>query len=117
MAFGRKKLPGPPREYTAEEVREMFIKHIIAMIGYWNGEGNSNVNPNESSRYKMEGLVHSILVTIDGGCGGIPAFDLVCKPHPDDKEYLKSQEEDWYPENVVINDCQLHDLYNAIIRK
>ena len=106
-----------PRAFTAEEMRKRFLDHIVANIGYWNSEGNSNVTKDMPTRERMEGLVHSILVMIDGGSGGMPAFDISCSPHPDDKEYCKSQGENWVPAGVVINDCQLHDAYNARNRR
>lgn len=106
-----------PREYTAEEVRKMFLEYICHMIAYWNSEGNSNVAKNSSSRERLEGLVHSILVMIDGGTGGLPAFDIIPSSHPDAKEFHISQGENWFPDNVVINDCQLHDEYWAMNRK
>lgn len=101
--------------FTAEEMRTRFLGHIIHMIGYWNGEGSSNVDPNRTSRDKMEGLVHSILVMIDGGSGDMPAFDISCAPHPDDEAYHKKNGERWVPAGKVINDCQLHDEYNNIL--
>ena len=117
MAFGHKKLAGPPRAYTEKEVRKMFLDQVCGLISYWNGEGNSNVDPNRPSREKMEGLVHSLLVMFDGGTGGMPALDIVCRPAEGDDEYLKKQGEDWFPDGLVINNCQLHDEYNARGRK
>jgi len=109
--------PNEPRAFTAEEMRAKFLNHIIAMIGYWNSEGGSNVAKDMPTRERMEGLVHSILVMIDGGSGGMCAFDISCSPHPSDEEYHKIRQENWVPSGVVINDCMLHDEYNARNRR
>lgn len=106
-----------PRAYTAEEERKRFLDHICGMISYWNSEGNSNVPKEYDSRQRMEGLVHSILVMLDGGSGDMPAFDISPSPHPDDKEYLKKNGENWYEPGEIINNCQLHDEYNAMGRR
>jgi len=101
------------RAYTAIEVREMFLDRVISMIGYWNGEGKSNVDPKLPSRDKMEGLVHSLFVLIDGHSGDMPAFNLVCSPHPEDENYHRKNGENWMPQGAIINDCMLRDEYNA----
>ena len=106
-----------PRAYTAEEEREAFLDHICDLISYWNCEGSSNVPKEYTSRQRMEGLVHSILVTLDGGSGMMPAYDISCAPHPDDIEYHNKNGENWHEPGLVINDCQLHDEYNARFRK
>lgn len=106
-----------PRAYTSEEERKKFLDHICGMISYWNSEGRSNVPKDLSSRERLEGLVHSILVMIDGGSGGMPAFDISPAPHPDDKEFNKKQGCNWYEPGEIMNDCQLHDQYNAMNRR
>lgn len=104
-----------PRAYTPEEVRERFLNNVIGMIAYWNGEGGSNVPKDSSSRHRLEGLAHSILVMIDGGNGFMPSFDLSPSPHPDDKQYYKDNGENWYEPDQVMNDCQLHEEFWAKI--
>lgn len=117
MAKNPPKPPETPRAFTAIEMREKFLDHIIAMTGYWASEGNSNVPKDMPAKERMEGLVHSLLVMFDGGNGAMPAFDISCAPHEDDEEYCKGQGENWVPMGVVINDCQLHDAYNARNRR
>lgn len=46
------------------ELKNEFISYINHLIQYWDNE-------NVSSRTKLEGLSHSILVAIDGGAGGL----------------------------------------------
>jgi len=106
-----------PRAYTPEEVRQNFLNDICGMISYWNSEGSSNVPKEYSSRKRLEGLVHSILVLIDGGSGDMPAFNISPAPHPDDKESRKGNGDNWYESGEIMNDCQLHDEYNAMGRR
>lgn len=102
-----------PRAYTEEEVREKFLNQIRSLITYWNGESGSNVPKEHTSRERMEGLVHSILVMFDGGSGMMPAFNISVVSTDDDMEFFKEQGENWYVDGQVINDCQLHEEFFA----
>jgi hypothetical protein len=103
-----------PREYTTEEVRALFLRHIRVMVDYWCNE-SSKPFPRE----KLEGLAHSILVMLDGYSAGLPAFIVAPLPAPDDKEDSKENGENWFPENddelVKLVKCDiagcLHDLF------
>lgn len=94
-----------PKAYTPEEVREMFLDQLRATKKYWLNESRVKT---ESER--MDGLVFSILVMLDGGTMDLPAFDLIPSPHEGDKDYLTSQGEKYFSKEV-INDCQLHELW------
>lgn len=95
-----------PREYTKEEVREAFLEQARTYVNYWSKQDIDN------RKDLLEGFMHSILSVIDGVSAGLPAFDLVVRPHPDDKEYSKSVGDDWYPDGVVINDdIYLHEMW------
>ena len=94
-----------PREYTEDEVREKFLKHIIDLIGYWH-----NLPAEKTMRERMEGLAFSILVSLDGESLAVPAFQVIPAPHPDDKDYLQSIGENWFPHNCDISGC-LHDTF------
>lgn len=51
----------------------------------------------------MEGLVHSILVILDGNDGSsLPGFVVSPYPHPDDQAFHLEEGENWYPPFV---DC------------
>lgn len=91
------------RAYTAEEVREQFLSHLRNLARYWADL------PNKTPLERTEGMLFSVLTTIDGGTLAVPAMDLIPLPHPEDKEYFISEGENYY-EPVVINDCQLHEL-------
>jgi hypothetical protein len=73
---------------------------------YWAGVEDRTVEE------RLSGLLHSILVIIDGQSGGFPcALDLVCRPHPEDKAYHIIEGEDWIEDGTVLNaDVLLHEL-------
>ncbi len=85
-----------PRELTTEEVRNQFLSHVRFMIDYWERETRAT-----TSKQKLEGLAHSILVTLDGG-SGLPAFIVAPNPHPDDQQFRIEEGEDWFPENHTL---------------
>ena len=86
-----------PRQLGNDEVRERFLCHIWRLIEYWHEI--SAAKPTEyDMRGAMEGLAFSILVTIDGYNGGMPAFVLAPRPHEDGTEYHKNRSENWYPQ-------------------
>lgn len=86
------------REYTNEEVRSMFLNHLNVMVRYW--ASDSRTMDKEEA---MRGLIHSILTTIDGN-SMLPAFSLMARPHPDDKEYHCGLGENYFPEPNIEND-------------
>lgn len=96
------------REYTEDEIREKFLKHVHGIIRYWLNESRT-----PDTKEKMEGAVFSILVLLDGGSCGSPGFKVIANPHPDDKEYLIGEGENYYPDpkdEVDIAGC-LHELF------
>lgn len=107
-----------PRQYTAEEIRDMLIEHIWELIEYWEKEERR-----ETSRSKLEGLAFSILSMLDGATLELPAFALIADPHSEDKDYHIECGENWFPENDLkqINEpiCfMLHeDFYREDLRK
>lgn len=103
------------RERTPEEVREEFIDYLRAMVRYWATlprDAIRDSSPGQSDVYgRLDGLVFSILNVFDGSTAALPAFDIVCRPHPEDKAFMIANEEDWYPDGAVINDCHLHEMW------
>lgn len=91
---------------TAEEVREEFLRHISDLVEYWDSESRAH-----TLRERLDGLAFSILNIFDGTTTALPAFNISCAPHPDDKEFSISNGEDWYEDGLVINDCSLHELW------
>lgn len=107
-----------PREYTADEVTEMFLKHIWGLVGYWEGKYDHKVAL-MSCREKLEGLAFSILVTLDGESCGVPGFIVAPCPHESDREFHKERGENWYPENHETRVyCDIGgDLHHSFHRK
>lgn len=80
------------REYTQKEIQEQFIAYIKGCINYW----DRKVDNEYDTRYRLEGLAHSILCLLDGVVMGFPAYDIIPSPHPSDKEFHISEGEDYY---------------------
>lgn len=102
-----------PRAFSPQEVQQQLLKHFCTLIEYWNSENNSNVPPEYSSRQRMEGLVHSILVTLDGGSAVLPAFDIIPLPQPEDKQYYLERGQNWYEEEPI--EPNLHEYWHKIL--
>lgn len=101
------KLPGrEPRAKTPEEIRGDFLDTCRALADYWAGDSVQARTCHE----RLSGLLHSVLCIFDGVNGGLPAFDIIASPHPDDKEYHRGEGEDWIEPGTVINDCMMHEL-------
>lgn len=94
---------GVSRAYTVDEMRSLFIRHVRALIDYWAAVGEMD------TRDRLEGLAHSLLVTLDGDAIGLPAYRVTPSPHPDDRAFHEQNEENWYPEDVDIGGG-LHEL-------
>lgn len=93
------------REYTKDEVRLQFLDQVRTVCHYWAGL------PGKSDIERCEGVAFSILNIIDGTSAALPAFNLSVVPHPDDKEFLVGEGENYYVENQVINDdVMLHEM-------
>lgn len=105
-----------PRAYTAKEVRDIVLDCIRAKLDYW---VETDLKPDfdrtdprflPELRYRMEGLVHSILVMFDGN-SGLPPFDIVMQPHPSDQKYREENDENWFEPGTNISEESLHDLW------
>lgn len=95
-----------PRAYTKEEVREDFLYTIRSLPKYW-----ANVDNGYTTEEKIEGAFHSFLSLLDG-CSSFPCFDIVLRPHPDDKDFHIGEGSNYYEDGMAINDdCLLHKLF------
>lgn len=99
-----------PREKTEEEVVTELLEHMQVIARFWNRSDGS-------TEEKLDGLLFSMLVMIDGGSAGICGFSLTPSFHPDDPEFLKGEGEDWYPTCPINDDVQLHELYCALTKR
>lgn len=96
-----------PRAQTAEEIRDRFMNTVRAAVDSWASDSVQRDTVHE----RLSGLAHSLLCMIDGSNMGLPAFDLVASPHPDDKAYHQGEGENWIEPGTVINDGDcLHEL-------
>jgi hypothetical protein len=95
------------RPYTKEEMREMFIAQCKAVSFSW------STAKDQTPREMCDGVVFSMLNIIDGMSGGFPAaINLTMEPHPDDKKYCISNDENWVEPGQVINDdVMLHEIF------
>ena len=102
-----------PREYTAEEAKDRFLKHVQAMVEYWVEHGREAGDMENSVR----GVAFSILAAIDGSACALPAWVLAPRPHEDDKEYREKRGENWYPDAPEVP-CDisgsLHDEFCSV---
>lgn len=93
------------RAYTAEEVREMFLNQARAYAAYW------AELPGKTAQERCDGLAFSLMNIFDGTSVGLPAFDIVVRPHPDDKAYHIREGTKYFEDGTVLNDCMLHEMY------
>jgi hypothetical protein len=91
---------------TKEEAREKILACVRTIAQEWSRQGCDPLR-------MCEGVAFSILAMIDGASPGVPAMDLVLRPHPDDRAFCQNQGTDFFQEGMVINDCYLHDLWGS----
>lgn len=84
-----------PRQLTAEEMREKFLTSVSNIVEYWHNEKRV-----PEPLAKMEGVVHSIFVLLEGMSGGCD-FGLALVPvtHPDTPRSLAEEGENYPPVN------------------
>jgi len=100
------------RQYTRDEVRDLFLDHVRDLIAYW-----ANVSSDCSHEQRLEGLAHSILAVIDGE-GQLPAFAVIPSPHPDDKSYRQQEDMNWFPElKVELKNDIGGDLHQKLLEE
>lgn len=86
---------------TEEEMREAFLDHLRHLVDYWADSPPIKEDPNPSVRSRLSGLAHSFLVMLSGCASDIPSFDLIPSPHPDDEEFRRTEDRNWWvPEDI-----------------
>lgn len=95
------------RAKTKEEIQTNLMESIEVAVIFWLERYNVE---DMNAKDVMEGLVHSILVMIDGECNSLPAFKLTPNPHKDDKKYFIKTGNNYYPRDVNISG-DLHDIW------
>lgn len=102
-----------PRAYTEDEIRDMLLNHFRVMADYWATLPDIDVVTGRPITVKdrCDGVVFSILSALDGCAGGFPcAVTLKMDPHPEDKQFLESNGENWVDPGTEIADM-LHEYY------
>lgn len=105
--------PGEPRALTADEVRDILLKQIKALVHYWSSDAVGAFRP---ARERCDGVAFSILSMLDGSTLDIPGVDLVFRPHADDKQYSIDNGENWIEPGTTVSDT-LHEHYAALGNK
>lgn len=103
-SFAAPQVVADERAYTAEEAREQFMDQVRHLVRHWERESRA-----PTAKEKLEGLAFSIMNIFDG-TSGLPAFDIVCAPHPDDKQYHIDEGSKYFMPGMVINECHLHEM-------
>ena len=101
-----------PRQYTDDEIKEIFLQHIWEILYYW-----ENLKEAPAVHDKLTGLAFSILAMLDGCAGMIPAFQVIPMPHPDDKQFAVNNHDNWYPQSLHYpHDIggRLHELFSHL---
>ena len=104
-------------QYTQKQVREIFLSYCESLVDEW-----ANIK-RDTVKEQLSGLLFSILAMLDGEGDGLPAFELIPAPHPNDQEYLDSHGKDYWPplpedfeerDDIVTvhGQLHLHDIYS-----
>ena len=93
---------------TKSEAKALFLQHLRDVAQYWDSQ-------KMTSTEKLDGLAFSVLTLLDGSTMVLPAMDLVLRPHPEDKEYRQTRDENWFENGMAINDdAMLHEEWYGI---
>ena len=71
---------------------EKFLLHLANLINY-SGDEQRRI----TSQARLEGLSHSILVTLDGYSANFPGFVVAPAPHPSNRAFCMNEHENYYP--------------------
>ena len=104
-------MPKKNLKMTNDEAREELILHFCQILEYWEKESRT-----PDTRGKMEGMLHSILVTLDGGSGMMPGFKVSALVPPTDVKFHKKQGNKYFPHGEDLGGG-LHEILYVIGRK
>jgi hypothetical protein len=106
-----------PPPFTKEQLRLKMLKHAKMLAEHW---ATSRIKECEYTvQDRIEGALFSFFVYLDSGAGNSPcAYDLVARPHPEDKSYNIENGNQWVEDGMVINDdCQMHEAFSSTRNK
>ncbi len=83
-----------PREKTADEVREEFLRIIAGRCAdvIW--------DRSKTKREAVEAAVFGVLTTLEGS-GDFPFCAVIPQPHPEEQRFCAEEGENWYPSPPV----------------
>jgi hypothetical protein len=120
------------REYTPEEVRELFLSAVALMVKRTlevpdEKLPDGTIDPTE---WRVQHVAFCILSLLDGGTrapvgGGrkvsFPGFLVAPRPHAEDRAYHEKRGEPWFPNNDAVAERiaadiagRLHDDFFAV---
>ena len=100
-----------PREYTPQECREMFMSSLSGLVD----AGIEDVEVHKKST--KDALISTVfgVLTILEGATRLPALSVKTRPCQEDREFLKSQGRNWWPEGVdILRGEDHHQFINKI---
>lgn len=100
-----------PHVLDVDEMRKLFLDHLHHLVAYWAGEEGSNVPPTQGATERLDGLAFSILSALDGCSLAVPGYALVPLSDPEDMEFHRQNDENWYPEGTDIGGA-LHEQWH-----
>ena len=110
-----------PRKLTVDEAREKFILTLWHLVDYWDKTPDQVVDGfggyiKQGQRERLEGLMHSILASIDGNTLSMPGMELRPIVPKTDIDYHKEWGDNWFPPKVDIGGS-LHEIMYPIGKK
>lgn len=102
------------KAYTKEQVRDMFLHQCAGIAYYWATLPTMSAGETTPRTIldRCNGVVFSILNIFDGTSMGLPAIDLVLRPHPSDKKYHQDEGTEWFKSGEAFNEEEhLHSIY------
>ena len=96
-----------PRAKTPDELRDELLEHMHQLARYW-----ASVPEAKTLLERIEGALFSTLSMLDGCSINITSFDLVARPHPEDKQFHIDRGENWIEEGTAIS-CSLHEHWHT----
>ena len=99
-----------PREYTIEEVRDMFLDEIAGIAARLIRDDN------EGKAVAVSKAVFGVLSTLEGS-GYLPFFDVIPSPSAEDREYHRAEGDNWFPNDGRLLTGEDHHDFSARLVK
>ena len=86
-----------PRELTDGECRDYFMKKLCSIVL----GAEEAIENGTSVREALEGVLFSLTTWVDGEGDG-PSFRIVANENPENQEYHRVRNRNWWPSNTGI---------------